>query len=51
MNDLIIIIIIFTIIIGIIFSFWSIKQTRQKYYDNFINQRNNRKKQKDIKND
>ena len=51
MNEIIIAILILTIIIGIIFSFWSIMQTRQKYYDNFINQRNNRKKQKDIKND
>jgi len=51
MNDLIIVIIIFTISIGIIFSFWSIKQTRQKYYDNFINKRNTRKNKKDIHND
>jgi len=51
MNDIIIVIIIFTIVIGIIFSVWSISQTRKKYYNDFINQRNNRKKQKDIKND
>lgn len=51
MNEIAIAIIIFTIIIGIIFSFWSIIQTRKKYYNDFINQRNNRKKQKDIIND
>lgn len=43
MNEIIIVILILTIFTGILFSFWSIKQTREKYYNDFMQKRNDRK--------
>lgn len=51
MNEIIIIVIIFTILIGIVFFLWSIKYTREKYYNDFLQQRKNRKNIREQKND
>jgi FtsZ-interacting cell division protein ZipA len=46
MNTLITIVLIIVISIGIIFSIWSIINTRKKYYNDFIKKREERKKEK-----